>query len=186
MPELGPPANKIEELRRRFEEQPASRIFLQLAEEYRRLGLPEQAIEVLEAGLAKRPGDLSGMVALGRCRLEIGLLEAAVETLEGVIARDAAHLVANKLLIEAHLQLGDAERAGQRLELYKLLNAADPWLAPYPAPTALRYNTPESGYTVQVAEMGLGGHAGGGQLAGCGAAGVCLAAAGGWGSREPA
>lgn len=126
MPESGLPANKIDELRRRFEEQPASRVFLQLAEEYRRLGLPEQAVEVLEAGLAKRPGDLSGMVALGRCRLELGNLEGAVEILDGVIARDAAHLVANKLLIEAHLQQGDAERAGQRLDLYKLLNDRDP------------------------------------------------------------
>jgi len=126
MPDTGQPANRIDELRQRFEEQPDSRVYLQLADEYRRLGLPEEAIGVLEQGLAKRPKDLSGLVALGRCRLEVGQVDDALEVLEGVISRDAAHLVANKLLIEAYLRQGEADKARQRLELYKLLNDRDP------------------------------------------------------------
>lgn len=59
-----------------------------------------------------------------------------------------------------------AVNAATKLELFDyllatggtcLLNAADPWLAPYPAPTALRYNTPESGYTIKVTALGLSG-----------------------------
>ena len=53
-------------LRERWERDRSSRIFLQLAEEYRRRGLHAEALEVLQTGLAAHPGYLAAQVALGR------------------------------------------------------------------------------------------------------------------------
>lgn len=138
--------HRLQELQMRWEQDPSSRIYLQLAEEYRRLGRGSEAVSVLEEGLGHRPRDLSGLVALGRCQLELEMLDEATERLQSVLARDPAHIVANKLLIEAYLQQGLADQASARLEVYRLLNDRDPELdhleyrlhqlqelAPYPA-----------------------------------------------------
>ncbi|RMH23605.1 MAG: tetratricopeptide repeat protein, partial [Acidobacteria bacterium] len=121
-----PTTTELQDLRQRWEENPGSRLFLQLAEAHRKRDEHEKAIQVLERGLEHRPNDLSGMVALGRCRLELGEAAVAAELLETVVERDPAHMVASKLLVEAYLQLGDADRATERLQFYRLLNDRDP------------------------------------------------------------
>lgn len=126
MPEISYTDRRLNELKLRWEQDPNSRIYLQLADEYRKLGRQAEAIAVLTTGLKRRPNDLATMVALGRCRLELGELDEASRTLETVIARDPTHLVANRWLIEAYLQSANAEKAGERLEIYRLLNDRDP------------------------------------------------------------
>lgn len=126
MAESGADGSRLEMLRERWERDPASRLFLQLAEEYRRDGQPAEAVKVLETGLGHHPGYLAARVALGRCRLETGDAAGAAEALERVIAADPTQLVANKLLIATYLQLGRTSEARDRLDLYVLLNEADP------------------------------------------------------------
>ena len=58
--------DRVLQLRQRWEADPASRVFLQLAEEYRHLGRVHDALGVLEAGLKEHPGYLSALVAKGR------------------------------------------------------------------------------------------------------------------------
>jgi tetratricopeptide (TPR) repeat protein len=123
-------AERLVELRRRWAEDPSSRIFLHLAEEYRRMGRSDEAAEVLRQGLERNPQYLSAQVALGRCLLDLGRPQAALATLEQVLERDATHLVAGKLLVEAHLQRGDALRARRQLDLYASLNPKDPEIDP--------------------------------------------------------
>jgi tetratricopeptide (TPR) repeat protein len=118
--------SRLAALRRRWEEDKASPVFLPLAEEYRRVGRLSDALAVLEAGLQAQPNYLSALVALGRCRLEAGSLEAAVTALERVLAQDPTQLVANKLLVEAYLRIPDGDKAQARLHLYALLNDRDP------------------------------------------------------------
>jgi len=79
--ESGSDPSRLEALRERWERDPASRLFLQLAEEYRRDGQPEAALKVLETGLGHHPGYLAARVALGRCLLETGDVTGAAETL---------------------------------------------------------------------------------------------------------
>ncbi len=126
MPDADLNEDHLSALEKRWEQEPDSRIYLQLAEEYRKHGRQEKAVEVLEQGLERRPRDLSAMVALGRCRLELGEVDSALTRLEGVIDRDPAHMVANKLLVEVYLQKGDLDGARSRLEIYRLLNDRDP------------------------------------------------------------
>ncbi|MCB1037409.1 MAG: tetratricopeptide repeat protein, partial [Acidobacteria bacterium] len=79
---------RLEELRQRWEADPGSRVFLQLAEEYRRLGRKDEAIHVLEQGLERSPNHLSAKVALGRCRLEKQEYGSAAGIFEEVLERD--------------------------------------------------------------------------------------------------
>ncbi len=118
--------DRLLQLRSRWEADPASRIFLQLAEEYRHLGRLKEALAVLESGLKEHPGYLSALVAKGRCLLELGQPEAAREVLERVVRQDATQAVANKLLVRAYLETGQADRARERLDLYGLLHDGDP------------------------------------------------------------
>src|SRR5204862_6147485 len=98
-------------LRERWDRDRSSRVFLQLAEEYRRRGLHSEALEVLETGLGFQPGYLAAQVALGRCRLEAGQPEVAIKVLDRVLTQDPTQAVATRLLAESWLQLGDEERA---------------------------------------------------------------------------
>ena len=128
MSETGPPTYRLEDLKQRWEQNPSSRLYLQLAEEYRRLERLDEAVQVLEEGLESRPGDLSARVALGRYSLAKGDVGRAEEALAAAVERDPTHLVANKALLEVYLLQGSAEKAGERLEIYRLLNDRDPEL----------------------------------------------------------
>lgn len=116
---------RLAQLQQRWERDPNSRLFLQLAEEYRRAGRLAEAVSTLDAGLSRHPSYLSAQVALGRCLLEAGQPVRAKEWLERAIRQDSTQLVANKLLVESHLALGDAAQARERLDLYRLLNDGD-------------------------------------------------------------
>lgn len=118
--------DRLTQLRNRWESDPTSRIFLQLAEEYRHQGRVKEALDVLDRGLKEHPGYLSALVAKGRCHLELGEPEEARTVLERVVKQDATQMVANKLLVRAYLDTGEPERARERLDLYSLLNDSDP------------------------------------------------------------
>jgi tetratricopeptide (TPR) repeat protein len=117
--------DRLSQLRNRWEADPTSRIFLQLAEEYRHQGRVRDALGILEKGLKEHPGYLSALVAKGRCLLELEEPEEARTVLERVVKQDPTQMVANKLLVRAYLDTGEPERARERLDLYSLLNDSD-------------------------------------------------------------
>jgi tetratricopeptide (TPR) repeat protein len=118
--------DRLTQLKSRWESDPSSRIFLQLAEEYRHQGRVKEALSVLDRGLKEHPGYLSALVAKGRCHLELGEPEPARAVLERVAKQDPTQMVANKLLVRAYLDTGEPEKARERLDLYSLLNDSDP------------------------------------------------------------
>ena len=69
--------SRTDELRRRVERDPASLAFAQLAEEYRRAGRFEDAVDVCKIGLAKHPGYVSARITLGRALTELRQFERA-------------------------------------------------------------------------------------------------------------
>jgi tetratricopeptide (TPR) repeat protein len=121
--------DRLAQLRTRWESDPSSRVFLQLAEEYRHQGRVKEALAVLDKGLQEHPGYLSALVAKGRCHLELREGEAARAVLERVVKQDATQMVANKLLVRAYLETGEPGQARERLDLYSLLNDSDPEIA---------------------------------------------------------
>ncbi len=63
---------QIQFYQRKYELNPHSRAFAPLADLYRKAGRLEEAIEVLEAGLAEHPRYVSALVILARCHVDAG------------------------------------------------------------------------------------------------------------------
>lgn len=98
--------DRLAELRRRLLNQPASLVFAQLAEEYRRAGRYEDAIRVCRDGLSHHPAYLSARVTLGRALLAIGDVDPAEDELRSVLQAAPENLAALRGLAEIHQQRG--------------------------------------------------------------------------------
>jgi tetratricopeptide (TPR) repeat protein len=102
---------RIQELRRRVQQDPASLAFAPLAEELRRGGRLAEAIDICRKGLARHPEYLSGRATLGRALLDHGDLEASLTELAAVLAAAPDHLAALKGVAEIHARRGDTATA---------------------------------------------------------------------------
>jgi tetratricopeptide (TPR) repeat protein len=102
---------RIEELRRRVLKDKASIAFAQLAEEYRRAGRFDEAIETCRTGLEHHPGYLSAHVTLGRALIEVGELQQAQEELKRVLEAAPENLAALKGLADIHYRRGEQREA---------------------------------------------------------------------------
>jgi tetratricopeptide (TPR) repeat protein len=101
------PETRIEDLRRRVEADPTSIAFAALAEEYRRLGRYQDAVDVCRRGLERHPAYLSARVTLGRALIELDQLEAGARELEQVLASAPENLAAIRALAEVHRRRGE-------------------------------------------------------------------------------
>lgn len=91
---------RIDALRQRLSDDPSSIAFAQLAEELRRIGEFEDAVDICRAGLARHPMYLSARVTLGRALAGLGRLDAARTELEAVLAQAPHHLTAARAWTE--------------------------------------------------------------------------------------
>lgn len=141
---MAPSETRIDDLRRRVIEEPGSRAFVLLAEEYRRDGRLGEALSTLEAGLAVQPDYLAARIALGRGQLEAHLVDQGIRTLERVVRADKTQMVAYRLLVGAHAERGDSASAQHALSEYALLNPQDPELQ-FLTDVAATSGAPQSG-----------------------------------------
>lgn len=99
---------RIEELRRRVQADPTSIAFAALAEEYRRAGRYEDALEVCRTGLTRHPAYLSARVTLGRALVELNQLDEAKMELDQVLSIAPENLAAIRALAEIDERRGVA------------------------------------------------------------------------------
>lgn len=99
--------SRIDELRRRLERDPESRLFAQLAEELRKQGEVQEAIAVARSGLERHPEYPSARLTLGRALLDSGDPAGARAELEAAVAGAPDNILASRLLGEALETLGD-------------------------------------------------------------------------------
>ena len=98
--------SRLDDLRRRVRQDPASIAFAQLAEELRRSGQCEESIAVCRAGLEVHPGYASARLTLGRALLHIGDLDAAEQELARVLHSAPDNLAAIRAVAEIHEKRG--------------------------------------------------------------------------------
>lgn len=98
----------IEDLRKQFAENPR-RVFARLANEYRKSGDLDVAIEICRAHVPLQPTYISGYIVLGQALFERGQPDEARSTFETALALDPENLIALR-------QLGDIARASGDLE----------------------------------------------------------------------
>ena len=118
-------AKDIEKLKEKFEKDPNSKLFLPLAEEYRKEGMLVEAIEVLQIGLEKHQAYTSARVLLGKIYLEKGMLDEARKEFENVIASVPDNLFAHKKLAEIYRETGESELAIKAFNAILRLNPLD-------------------------------------------------------------
>jgi hypothetical protein len=102
--------SELEKLQRRYEEKP-SQWFAALAEEYRRAGELERALQIVREGLEERSNYVSGHIVLARCLLDQGEDAEAQQVLERVLELDAENVIALKVLSEIAERIGDPAAA---------------------------------------------------------------------------
>ncbi len=138
---------RIRDLERRLDLDPGSRLFVSLAEEYRKIGRLRDALSALQKGLLAHPGYVAAQVALGRVYVEAKQSTDAIATFTKVLSADPGNLVAAKSLADIHLARGDKLESLKKYKLYRALSGdrkvdgiiaeLEPQVEPKP-PTPLR------------------------------------------------
>jgi predicted Zn-dependent protease len=101
----------IDNLRRRVERDPGSIAFAQLAEDLRRAGRFQEAVDICRAGLRVHPDYLSARVTLGRALVELDRLDEAREELERVSSQVPQNQAARRGLAEIERRRGPSDIA---------------------------------------------------------------------------
>ena len=111
---------RLDELKRRVENHPASIAFAQLAEEYRRAGDFTEAVRVCRTGLERHPTYLSARVTLGRALMALEQYDDAQGAFEYVLLTAPDNLIALRGMAEIH------QKRGELGEVFKQSAAIDP------------------------------------------------------------
>jgi tetratricopeptide (TPR) repeat protein len=114
---------RIQELRRRVHQDPASLAFAPLAEELRRAGRAREAVTVCQNGLAHHPEYVSARATLGRALLDLGEIDDALFELQAVLSAAPENLMALRGIAEVHHRRGELTEA---LDAYRRARALAP------------------------------------------------------------
>jgi tetratricopeptide (TPR) repeat protein len=117
--------DNIEKLKERVSKDPTSKLFLPLAEEYRKAGMHDEAIEVLKTGIEHQPGYMSARVALGKIYLEKDMKLEAREEFEKVAKAIPDNLFAQRKLADIYREVGQREKAIEQYSTVLALNPMD-------------------------------------------------------------
>lgn len=115
----------IEKLKEKVDRDPSSKLFVPLAEEYRKEGLLDEAIGVLLNGLETQPNYMSARVSLGKIYLEKGMFDEARSEFENVVHVIPDNLYAHKKLAEMYRDTGERDLAVKSLRTVLRLNPMD-------------------------------------------------------------
>ena len=116
---------RIDELRKKLDKEPGSRLFAQLAEELRKDGDFEDAISVAREGLQKHPNYPSARLTLGHALYDTGEWDAARVEFELVLKGAPDNILASRLLGESLENLGDVPGALSRYKKTLVLAPGD-------------------------------------------------------------
>ena len=122
-------SEEIERLKEKIEKDPNSKLFVPLAEEYKKARMYDEAIDALIKGLERQPAYLSARVSLGKIYIERGMFADAMAEFEKVIAAIPENLYAHKKLAEIYRELGDKDKAMREFRTVLKLNPLDEWAA---------------------------------------------------------
>jgi tetratricopeptide (TPR) repeat protein len=107
---MSPAPARVDELKKRYEENPR-RFFAPLANEYRKAGDLEAAIDLCRMHLEEQPGHLSGHIVFGQALFESARPDEAKKAFEAALTLDPENLIALRHLGDIARAEGDAPAA---------------------------------------------------------------------------
>lgn len=113
--------SEIDKLEARWRENPKGRNFAPLADAYRKAGLIDNAIDLLQNGLTLHPDYVSAHIVYGRCLIDKKDDAGAQEVFRKVLALDGENIIALRQLAEIAERSNRADEAVEWLT--RLLNA---------------------------------------------------------------
>jgi len=116
---------EVERLQKQLDRDPNSKVFLPLAEEYRRSKMPEEAIFILEEGIKRNPVYSAAKIALARAFLEVNEFMKAKKVIDEVLNITPQNPLALKLHGDISFHEGDFLEARKAYEVVKSLNPMD-------------------------------------------------------------
>jgi len=117
--------SEIKKLEDRISKDPKSKLFVPLAEEYKKSGSFEMAINVLTEGLKNNPGYITAKALLGRLLLDNGNVAAAQKELSEVVKAIPDNLMAQKKLGDIYVLQGNIVDALKHYKAALSLNPKD-------------------------------------------------------------
>jgi tetratricopeptide (TPR) repeat protein len=115
--------SEIAKLTERISKDPKSKLFVPLAEEYKKAGDVEMAVHVLSEGLKNNPKYVTARSLLGRLLLEMGEMDAARKELEEVVNTIPDNLLAQRKLGDLYIL---QDRRTDALQHYKIALSLNP------------------------------------------------------------
>jgi tetratricopeptide (TPR) repeat protein len=119
--------SEIARLSERLNKDPKSRIFVQLADAYRKSNMIDEALEILNKGLAFHPNYPLAHLILGKCHFDKRQYEQAKESFDKTLSYDPQNIVALRMLAQTCEVTKDED--GQ-IKAYQGILAIDPFDAP--------------------------------------------------------
>lgn len=116
---------ETERLKEKLNKDPNSKLFILLAEEYKKEGMLDEAIAILTQGLERHPRYMSARVSLGKIYLEKGIPDKAKEEFKEVISAIPDNLYAHKKLAEIHKDFVEIDEAVKEFKMVLRLNPGD-------------------------------------------------------------
>lgn len=117
--------SEISKLAERIAKDPKSKLFVPLAEEYKKIGDIEKAIHVLTEGLNNNPGYVTARAILGKLLLENGDLDGSKKEFEEVIKAVPDNLLAQRKLGDIYALQGKPNEALARYKTLIVLSPKD-------------------------------------------------------------
>ncbi|MDA8089802.1 MAG: hypothetical protein M0Z61_06230 [Nitrospiraceae bacterium] len=118
-------SGELERLKEKIRKDPNSRLFISLADLYRKEGMIGEAVQVLTDGLERQPDYMSARVALGKIYLEENKPEKALSEFSLVAKAIPDNLFAQKKLAEIYMMMDEREKARTAFEMVVRLNPLD-------------------------------------------------------------
>jgi len=118
-----PLSSEIQRLSNKVATDPQSRLFVQLADEYLKHGLMEEAIGVLSDGIQHHPTHVAARIMLGKTYLKTKQMRQAKDEFEAVVQIYPENIVAHKQLANIYREVG---QLGEAITICNKILAIDP------------------------------------------------------------
>ncbi len=112
-----------------YEKNPRSRVFAPLAETYRKLGMIDESMKILNVGIKNHPSYTLGYIVLSHCYYDLQNYEMSYNTIRPFVAQNLENITMQKLFAKTCINLGHLEEALQTFKYLLLLNPKDTYVA---------------------------------------------------------